>query len=90
LVSEPGFPIANSRNDRLETLQKMLDDFIKLSSERLKRVDDRLRQQGAIGSGENSITKNHDKGSGCSKNNQGTKVTKLDFPKYNGQEDPTS
>jgi len=82
--------MADSMNDRMETLQKTLDDFIKLSSERLKRVEDRLSQQWANGSRENSTTKNHDKGSEGSNNNQETKVTKLDFAKYNGQEDLTS
>jgi len=45
--------MADSWNDRLETLQKTLDDAIKFFSE---RVEDRLSQQGANGSGENSTT----------------------------------
>jgi hypothetical protein len=82
--------MVDSMKDRLETLQKKLDDFIKHASERFKQVEDKISQQGASGSRENSSTKNRDKGSGGFHNNQGTKVTKLDFPKYNGQEDPTS
>jgi hypothetical protein len=82
--------MADSMKDWLENLQKTIDDFIKLSSERLKKVEDKISQQGASGSEENFSTKNRDRGSGGSNNNQGMKVTKLDFPKYNGLEDPTS
>jgi len=50
--------MADSWNDRLETLQKTLDDIIKSFSERLKRVEDRPSQQWANEFGENStITK---------------------------------
>jgi len=48
--------MVNSWNDRLETLQKTLDDFIKYFSDRRKRVEDRLSQQWANGFGENSTT----------------------------------
>jgi len=85
--------MGDSMKDRLENLQKTLDDFIKHTSERFKQVEDKITQQGQNGSGENSSTKNRDKGSGGFggfNNIQGMKVTKLDFPKYNGQEDPTS
>jgi len=82
--------MADSMKDQLSNLQKTLDDFIKHTSERFKHVEDKISQQGSNGSGENSSNKNRDKVPGGFNNNQGTKVTKLDFPKYNGQEDPTS
>jgi hypothetical protein len=82
--------MVDSMKDRLENLQKSLDDFIKHASKRFKQVEDKISQQGTNGSDENSSTKNRDKGSRGLNNNPGTNVTKLDFPKYNGHEDPTS
>jgi hypothetical protein len=71
--------MVDSLKDRLENLQKTLDDFIKHASERFKQVEDKISQQGPSGSGENSSTKNRDKGSGGFNNNQGTKVTNSIF-----------
>jgi len=85
--------------DRLDTLQKTLDDYIKMAAdrfstmeERQRRMEETLSHQGASGSGENSTSKNRDRGSGGynTNNNSATKITKLEFPKYSGQEDPTT
>jgi len=53
-------------------------------------MKEKLSNQGPTGSGHNSTIKNCEKNACGSYNNMGLEVTKLDFPKYNEMDDPTS
>ena len=90
--------------DRLEQqnaeIKKLLEDFIKNSTsqqasmdQRQQRIEEKLDSKGSKGGGdrgESSINWNRDKHSEGSHNSVGAKVAKLEFPKYNGTDDPTT
>jgi hypothetical protein len=71
-ISEPTCSMANTKFDRLEqqntSIQKILEGFIKLSTEKLSKVEerqqkieDKLSNQGPSGLGDNSTIKNREK-----------------------------
>jgi hypothetical protein len=58
-----------------------------------QRIEEKLGSRESKGNGdkgESSINRNRDKHSEGSHNSFGAKVAKLEFPKYNGTDDPTT
>ncbi|XP_059441736.1 uncharacterized protein LOC132174039 [Corylus avellana] len=87
--------MADPRMERMEqqisNLQKMLESFMKTSTEQTKKLAEKIddgRSKGKSESGENSTAKSRGKNSSSS--SIVSKIAKLDFPKYNGEIDPTS
>jgi hypothetical protein len=83
LVSEPGStPMADPRVDRLEkqiaNIQTMLEGLLKQTADNSKTL------------AENSNGRTRDKHHQGFNNSTAPKLAKLDFPRYNGVEDPTS
>jgi hypothetical protein len=94
--------MTDPRMDRLEaqisSLQSGLEKLMKHSSEQAKtlaensknmvEINNILSSQGVKNMGESSTSRNRDK----TGHNSSTapKLTKLDFPRYNGEDDPTS
>jgi hypothetical protein len=85
--------MADPRVDRLKqqvsNLESILERLMKKLDENTNKVDS-LVSKGSNRSEENSFTRSRDKHTHGSSNLAFPKLAKLDFPRYNGMEDPTS
>jgi hypothetical protein len=92
--------MADPRVDRPEqqfsSLKTIIEGLAKNSDEQSKKMDENTAKVNNLlykensGSCENSAKNKHEKNSSDSFNNMGSNVAKLDFPKYNEMDYPTS